>query len=91
MQLQDLDGITIESVGLMNAAVCTDMMMDKVLPAKMEKWPTRERNKTIWINDDNSKCHPNRTRLMVQDVPAVEGWDILGRPQPANSPDMEYP
>ena len=57
-----------------NTAVYTDMMIDKVLPAIMEKWPTRDRNKTIWINEDNSKCRPDRTRLMVQDVAAVQGW-----------------
>ena len=54
----------------------------------MEKWPTRDKNKTIWINEDNSKCHPDRTRLVVQDVAAVQGWDVCGRPQPANSPGM---
>ena len=81
-------GSTIIRPMNIDAAVYTDMMIDKVLPAIMEKWPTRDKNKTIWINEDNSKCHPDRTRVMVQDVAAVQGWDIRGRPQPANSPDM---
>ena len=64
------------------------MILEKVLPAIKENWPLRYSSETIWINEDNCRCHPEATRTALQDVAAMDGWDIRGRPQPPNSPDL---
>ena len=70
------------------AKIYTDMMLEKVYPAIKEKWPVGRRSSTIWINEDNCRCHPEATRIVLQDAAAMDGWDIRGIPQPLNSPDL---
>jgi hypothetical protein len=70
------------------AKVYKEMIMEKVYPAIKEKWPYCHSRETIWINEDNCRCHPEATRTVLQDVAAMDGWDIRGRPQPPNSPDL---
>ena len=71
-----------------NAKLHKEFMLVKVLPAIHRKWPLACRKEPIWINEDNSRCHPEATQLAVQEAAASRGWDICGRPQPANSPDF---
>ena len=71
-----------------NAKLHKEFMLVKVLPAIHRKWPLACRKEPIWINEDNSRCHPEATQLAAQEAAASRGWDIRGRPQPANSPDF---
>ena len=70
------------------AAIYKEFMLEKVLPAIMKKWPPSYRKHPIWINEDNSRCHPESVRKAMQEAAALKGWDIRGRHQPANSPDF---
>jgi hypothetical protein len=63
-------------------------MLQKVIPAIIDKWPDEDEGRTIWIQQDNAKPHilPNDTEFLK----AVAGIDLDIRlmQQPPNSPDM---
>ena len=80
---------TLETKPLnITAEIYKQMILEKVFPAIKENWPSGYSSETIWINEDNCRCHPEATRIVLQDVAAMDGWDIRGRPQPPNSPDL---
>jgi hypothetical protein len=65
-----------------------EYMLQKVIPAIIDKWPDEDEGRTIWIQQDNAKPHilPNDTEFLK----AVAGIDLDIRlmQQPPNSPDM---
>ncbi|KAL6508986.1 hypothetical protein OROHE_021545 [Orobanche hederae] len=65
-----------------------DYLVNKVLPAILEKWPFDDRDMTIIIQQDNARTHidPNdeEFRLAV----AKYGLNVQIRCQPPNSPDL---
>ena len=71
-----------------NKETIRTFLVDKVLPAVKEKWPTKERGRPIFIQQDNAKTH-----IAVDDpdfchVAQEDGWDIRLMCQPPNSPDL---
>ena len=65
-----------------------EMLIDKLLPAIMEKWPPAYREHQILIQQDNATPHceviDEEFGKAVDDV----GWDIKLVCQPPNSPDL---
>jgi hypothetical protein len=68
--------------------VMREYMLNKVIPAILDKWPDEDLGRTIWIQQDNAKPHllPNDPDFLK----AVKQTDLDIRlmQQPPNSPDM---
>ena len=63
-------------------------LISKVLPAIVQKWPSNDRARTIWIQQDNASSHVPPNDSQFQTVVAQTGLDIKIMYQPSNSPDM---
>jgi len=63
-------------------------MITKMLPAIVAKWPTNDRARTIWIQQDNASSHVPPNDFQFQTVVNQIGLDIRIMYQPSNSPDM---
>lgn len=68
--------------------VMRQYLIEKVIPAIEDKWPEEDKDKTIFIQQDNARTHvlPNDPAFL--EVVAHTGVDIRLMQQPANSPDM---
>lgn len=63
-------------------------LISKVLPAIVQKWPSNDRARTIWIQQDNASSHVPPNDSQFQATVAQTGLDIKITYQPSNSPDM---
>jgi hypothetical protein len=63
-------------------------LISKVLPAIMEKWPIEDRNRPIWIQQDNARTHVPVDDEHFAIAATQTGLDIRLMNQPPNSPDM---
>jgi hypothetical protein len=63
-------------------------LISKVLPAIVQKWPSNDRARTIWIQQDNASSHVPPNDSQFQTAVAQTGLDIKITYQPSNSPDM---
>ncbi|KAF0702160.1 hypothetical protein AaE_016093 [Aphanomyces astaci] len=64
-------------------------LLGKVLPALVQKWPSRGR--TIMLQHDNARAHVTTSDAKLQESfrqYAAQGWSFQLAPQPANSPDL---
>jgi len=68
--------------------VSRDFIVNKVLPAIKEKWPTEERGMPIFIQQDNAKTHIDVNDPEFVQAAQADGWDIRLTCQPPNSPDL---
>jgi hypothetical protein len=62
--------------------------ISKLLPKIVEKWPMYDRERTIWIQQDNCTSHVPPDDVQFQAAVAQTGLDIKVMYQPSNSPDM---
>ena len=63
-------------------------LIEKVLPAIKEKWPTEERGLPIFIQQDNARTHIDVNDPAFVQAAQADGWDIRLTCQPPNSPDL---
>lgn len=79
--------LELKAISLVTRDTIHKFLIEKVLPAIKEKWPSEERGCPIFIQQDNAKTH-----IAVDDLDfccvAQEGWDIRLMCQPPNSPDL---
>ena len=68
--------------------VYREMMIDKVIPAIVEKWPADSRNIAISIQQDNAKPHIHVDDEEINFAMANTGMNMHMLCQPANSPDL---
>lgn len=62
--------------------------ISKLLPSIVARWPMFDRERTIWIQQDNARTHVPPNDLEFQAAVAQTGLDIQIFYQPSNSPDM---
>jgi hypothetical protein len=65
-----------------------EYMLNKVIPAILDKWPNKDLGRIIWIQQDNARPHilsndPDFLKAVKQ-----TDLDIRLMQQPPNSPDM---
>jgi hypothetical protein len=63
-------------------------LISKVLLAIVAKWPRRNRNMTIWIQQDNAKTHVPVDDAQFAIATTQSGLDFRLMNQLPNSPDM---
>jgi hypothetical protein len=68
--------------------VYADFLINKVIPAIKAKWPRRDINKPIFIQQDNAKPHIAADHEDFVATATSDGFDIRLRCQPPNSPDL---
>ncbi|CAA0813548.1 Unknown protein [Striga hermonthica] len=63
-------------------------LIEKVIPAIIEKWPSSDYGETIYIQRDNARTHvpPNDPDFVA--AASQNGFDIRLTCQPPNSPDL---
>lgn len=64
------------------------MMIDHVIPAIKSQWPRGEKHKVIYVQQDNCKVHVPADDPEVLAAGTSDGWKIIMRNQPPNSPDF---
>ena len=64
-----------------------EYIVNYLLPALKEKWPEKDRNKTIYIQQDNARTHIAADDPIFLSEAARGGWDIRIVSQLPNSPD----
>ena len=69
--------------------VYRDLLITKLIPAIMEKWPTRDRNsRKIFIQQDGAKNHIREDDKLFNDALEENGVNTELYTQSANSPDV---
>jgi hypothetical protein len=63
-------------------------LIAKVLPTIKGKWPIEDRNRTMWIQQDNARTYVLADDEQFTIAAAQTGLDIRHMNQPQNSPDM---
>lgn len=69
-------------------SVYRNLLMEKVIPSVLEKWPVDNSHQTIILQHDNAKPHISPTDPELCDFIQSTNWDIKICPQPPNSPDL---
>ena len=64
------------------------MLINKVIPAIKEKWPSKSRR--IYIQMDNARPHPSASNIELTNAMKSDGFDIYFDNQPPNSPDLNF-
>jgi hypothetical protein len=64
------------------------MLVDKLLPAIVEKWPPAYRQQPILIQQENARPHCAVIDQQFSEAVAAQGWDIELVCQPPQSPDL---
>jgi hypothetical protein len=77
-----------KAIGSIDRHVYKEYVLNKVLPAIMERWPKQEKKNPIYIQEDNCRIHTTNTRVEVKKAAKKKGFKIEVRPQPASSPDF---
>ncbi|KAL7564246.1 hypothetical protein ACA910_012273 [Epithemia clementina (nom. ined.)] len=70
-----------------NREVYRVMLIEKLIPAILEKWPTGERDTTIVIQQDGAKSHIKNDDVAFMQALQANGLKAKMTTQPANSPD----
>ena len=69
--------------------VYRDLLIRKLIPAILEKWPTRDRNsRKIFIKQDGAKNHIHEDDKLFNDALEENGVNAELYMQSANSPDV---
>ena len=69
--------------------VYRDLLIRKLIPAILEKWPARDKNlRKIFIQQDGAKNHIHEDDKLFNDALAENGVDMELYTQAANSPDV---
>ena len=76
---------TIDSI---NRSVIVGMIKDNLMPAIREKFPSEYKSSQITIQQDNAKPHVKPDDPDVSAAGKNEGWNIVLKCQPPNSPDL---
>ena len=80
---------TLETkVIMVNQPTYREMLINKLLPAILQKWPTSFRDQTIKIQQDNARPHISVDDPQWLNAVAATQMDIKLVRQPPNSPDM---
>ena len=83
---------TIETVAIGNVTNVEHerMLVDNVIPAIKAKFPSSCKNQPLYIQLDNARPHTVRVDKLIeeQNRTSNDGWNILIKRQPPNSPDM---
>lgn len=64
------------------------MIMNDVMPAIREKFPSEWKNENIVIQQDNARPHLKVDDKAITAAGRREGWNIFLECQPPNSPDL---
>ena len=73
----------------MTKEVYRDLLITKLIPAIMEKWPTMDRNsRKILIQQDGAKNHIREDDKLFNDALEENGVNVELYTQSANSPDI---
>jgi hypothetical protein len=67
-----------------NRDISRMFLIEKVVPAKKEKWPRDEISYPIFIQQDNAKCHISENDKEFHDIATKDGFDIRLMCQPPN-------
>ena len=70
------------------APVYKKLLVEKILPAIIEKFPRSNKNLPIIFQDDNAPCHSMIARNAFVEAAKDQGLEIIVKPQPARSPDF---
>ena len=66
-----------------------ELLISKLLPAIVEKWPQTDRlSRKIWIQQDGAKCHINTDNNKFEQVLQDHELNAGLYTQAANSPDV---
>ena len=76
----------MKAINSVTAAHHRAMMIDNVIPAIKQKWPTRRQ--TIRIQQDNCRVHTAVVDRQILAAANVDGWNMELRRQPPRSPDL---
>ncbi|XP_021752523.1 uncharacterized protein LOC110718029 [Chenopodium quinoa] len=71
-----------------NRDVSRWMLIEKVIPTIMEKWPHTGQHNTIYIQQDNAKAHITQDDAVWKEHCEQPGFTFILTQQPPNSPDM---
>jgi hypothetical protein len=75
-------------IASVNKGEIKKMLLEKVIPAIKEKVPSKMKENTIFIQQDNAKLHLNANNKDLQSVGSENGWDIQMDCQPHNGPEF---
>lgn len=68
--------------------VYREFLVQKVFPSIRDKFPTEWKEHKIHVQQDNARPHVSHNDEEVVAAGATDGWDIVLRNQPPNSPDL---
>ena len=71
-----------------NAEETKKMLLNNVIPAIKEKWPSSHRSKALFIQQDNARPHCSPDDEGISTACCQDGWNISLANQPPNSPDL---
>src|SRR5438128_528556 len=80
--------MVIKLVKSVTKDVSRDWLVNKVLPAIKEKWPSMERGRTVYIQQDNARTHIAADDPVFLAAATADDWDIRLVCQSPNSPDL---
>lgn len=78
----------VKPINSITRDVIREFMIEKVLPGIRAKWPHEDRDKPIYIQQDNAPSHIEFNDPMFCEAVHQSGLDIRLICQPANSPDF---
>ncbi|DAZ96391.1 TPA: hypothetical protein N0F65_010758 [Lagenidium giganteum] len=76
-----------KSVNVDEGISCS-LLTKKIIPAIKEKWPLGEKNRPIFIQQDNAPAHVLVDDPEIYKAGHEDGWNISLEAQPAQSPDL---
>ncbi|GMF19858.1 unnamed protein product [Phytophthora lilii] len=84
---QTKGALVLKNIESIDKNVYKHYIIDKVIPAIKAAWPSGEKWKVIFIQQDNAKPHLAPTDPDVVAAGTSDGWNIRMLCQPPNSPD----
>ncbi|DAZ97619.1 TPA: hypothetical protein N0F65_002238 [Lagenidium giganteum] len=64
------------------------LLTEKIIPAIKEKWPIGEKNRPIFIQQDNAPARVLVHDPEIHEAGREDGWNISLKAQPAQGPDL---
>lgn len=80
--------LVTKTIASIDTSVYKSFLIDKVLPALVECWPAADRERTVFLQQDNARPHIAVNDLDFLAAVSRTGLDVRLRNQPPNSPEL---
>ena len=80
--------IVTKPIVSVNKDTVREMIISNLIPAIKKKMPLARKNNTLYIQQDNAKPHVCTNDTSLDKECKKDGWNIVTRYQPPNSPDF---